>query len=224
VQSDAAAVARFGRVLGHEACVRLIDELSSAGEASVSDLSNRLGLDQPRVSSHLALLREAGLVDAHTHGRQRIYSLNGQSPALALSTLRTLAANVAPAPEAARKAVRDDAPLCRARTCYDHLAGLAGVRMLDGFLDRGWLEACGERAFLLTSAGESALELDGVDVRAARRARRAFAIGCLDWTERRHHLGGALGSATLAALLRAGRARLEPGSRVVTVGEVPWTA
>jgi DNA-binding transcriptional ArsR family regulator len=223
VHSDAVAVARFGRVFGHETCVRLIDELS-AGEASVNDLCTRLGLDQPRVSSHLALLREAGLVGVETHGRQRVYSLNGQSPALALSTFRTLAASVAPAAETARRAVRDDAPVRLARTCYDHLAGLAGVRILDAFLGRGWLEPRGEREFELTATGESALEREGVDVRAARHARRAFAIGCLDWTERRYHMGGALGSATLAALLRSGRARLEPGSRVVTVGEVPWTA
>jgi DNA-binding transcriptional ArsR family regulator len=223
VQSDAAVVARFGRVLGHETCVRLVDELS-AGEASVSDLCSRLGLDQPRVSSHLALLREAGLVGVETHGRQRVYSLNGQSPALALSTLRTLAASVAAPASAADRTVRDDAPVRLARTCYDHLAGVAGVRMLDAFLDLGWLEARGEREFELTSSGESALERQGVDVRAARRARRAFAIGCPDWTERRYHMGGALGSATLAALLRGGYARLRPGSRVVTVGEVPWTA
>jgi len=223
VRSDAGDVARFGRVLGHETCVQLIDELS-AGEASVSDLCARLGLDQPRVSSHLALLREAGLVGVETRGRQRVYSLSGPSPALALSTLRTLAASVAPRGEAAQRAVRDDAPVRRARTCYDHLAGVAGVRMLDGFLQRGWLEPRGEREFELTPLGESALEREGVDVRAARQARRAFAIGCLDWTERRYHMGGALGSATLAALLRSGRARLEPGSRVVTVGEVPWTA
>jgi hypothetical protein len=159
-----------------------------------------------------------------TRGRQRVYSLNGQSPALALSTLRTLAASVAPAREAAELAVRDDAPIRRARTCYDHLAGLAGVRMLDAFLGRGWLERRGERDFELTPTGEAALEREGVDVRAARRARRAFAIGCPDWTERRYHMGGALGSATLAALLRSGLARLEPGSRVVAVGEVPWTA
>ena len=88
VRSDAGDVARFGRVLGHETCVQLIDELS-AGEASVSDLCARLGLDQPRVSSHLALLREAGLVGVETLGRQRVYSLSGPSPAL--SRTRTTA-------------------------------------------------------------------------------------------------------------------------------------
>jgi DNA-binding transcriptional ArsR family regulator len=223
VRPEAAVVARLGQVLGHETCVRLIDELT-AGEASVSDLCARLELDQPRVSSHLALLREAGLVSVESHGRQRRYSLNGHAPALALATLRTLAAGVAPGAAAIGREVREDAPLRRARTCYDHLAGVAGVRLLDAFRDRGWLAERGEREFDLTGPGEAALAREGVDVAAARRARRTFAIRCADWTERGVHLGGALGSATLAALLRSGRARLEPGSRAVALGEVPWLA
>src|SRR6516164_4723668 len=67
-------VAALARVLAHETCVRLIDALS-AGEATVSDLSSRLGLDQPRISTHLSLLREAGLVDCQPAGRQRVYGL-----------------------------------------------------------------------------------------------------------------------------------------------------
>lgn len=220
---DAVAVARLGRVLGHETCVRLIDELTNE-EATVSELCARLELDQPRVSSHLALLREAGLVSAASRGRQHVYSLNGHTPALALTTLRTLAAGVSPQP-AATGGGREDTPIRRARTCYDHLAGTAGVRALDWFLEHGWLTPLPEgRRFQLTAAGESGFEREGVDVGAARRARRAFAIGCDDWTERRFHLGGALGSELLAALLRSGRARLEPGSRVVEMSEVPWPA
>lgn len=215
------AVARLGRVLGHETCVRLVDELTK-GEATVSELCARLGLDQPRVSSHLALLREAGLVSVASRGRHHLYSLNGHTPALALTTLRTLAAGVSPRP-GPPDGGRDETPIRRARTCYDHLAGTAGVRALDWFLDHGWLTPHAEgRRFELTAAGESGFEGEGVDVAAARRARRAFAIGCDDWTERRPHLGGALGSEVLAALLRSGRARLEPGSRVVAMSEMPW--
>jgi DNA-binding transcriptional ArsR family regulator len=222
--SEAQPVARLARVLSHETCVRLVDELT-AGEASVTELCCRLELDQPRVSSHLSLLREAGLVEVESQGRQRIYALRGESPGLALATLRTLAAGVGrPASEAALRAVRDDAPVRQARTCYDHLAGVAGVRMLEKMLERGWLVPHGERAFLLTSEGGSALEREGMEVGAARRARRSFAIGCSDWTERRPHLGGALGATILAGLLRSGRAQLAAGSRVVRMAGDPWPA
>lgn len=222
--SDARAVAGLAKVLAHQTCVRLLDELT-AGEATVSDLVSRVQLDQPRVSSHLGLLRDAGLVVFQGRGRQRLYALRGASPAMALATLRTLAADVAPASgQGAGDRVATDAPIRLARTCYDHLAGAAGVRLLDSLLEREWVTARGERDFDLTAAGSAALERQGVDLVAARRARRAFAIGCPDWTERRSHLGGALGAALLGALLAGGGASLEPGGRVVRMTEAPWPA
>src|SRR5262245_700208 len=218
--ADEEGVAALARVLGHETCVRLIDALA-AGEATVSDLTCRLGLEQPRVSTALGLLREAGLVECEASGRQRVYGLRGQAPALALATLRTLAASVAggdPADlaRAGGGAPPDDSPLRRARTCYDHLAGVAGVQLLGGLLDRGWLEQAGEgRDLRLTGPGAEGLTRAGVNLPLARRSRRALALGCADWTERRPHLGGALGASLLAALLDQGRARLRPGGRVV---------
>jgi DNA-binding transcriptional ArsR family regulator len=223
---DAAIVAGLARVLADETRVRLLDELT-AGEASVSDLACRVGVDQPRISSHLQVLRKAGLVAAHARGRARLYALQGESPALALSARRTLAGSPPPLrSRAAAAAVRRDAPIRRARTCYDHLAGAAGVQALDDLLARGWLvaRAYADR-FQLTAAGESALAAAGVDIAEARRARRAFAVGCLDWTERRFHLGGALGAALLGRLLQAGSARLQPGTRVVKMrGAAPWAS
>src|SRR2546430_7777790 len=87
------AVAGLARVLAHQTCIRLIDALAR-GESTVSDLACQLGLDQPRVSTHLGLMRDAGLVVSKATGRQRVYSLRGRAPELALTTLRTLAASV----------------------------------------------------------------------------------------------------------------------------------
>jgi DNA-binding transcriptional ArsR family regulator len=218
MSQPSAGVARLARVLAHELCVRLLDELI-AGEATVSDLATRLGASQPSVSSHLTLLREAGMIRAQQRGRQRVYSVAGEAPARALAGLRSLAVSAsAPSPAGIEPA---DSPLRRARTCYDHLGGVAGVRALDELLSRRWLEARG-RAFETTATGDRELERLGVDVAGARRARRAFAPGCPDWTERRFHLGGALGAAILTALVRSNLAQLHPGSRVVTMGDLPW--
>jgi len=218
--SEEQGLAALARVLGHETCIRLIDALA-AGEATVSDLACRLGLDQPRVSTHLGLLRETGLVDCLPSGRHRVYALRGQAPGLAVATLRTLAAGVAggdPA-QAAALAVRpsDDAPVRLARTCYDHLAGVAGVRLHDALLARGWLEPApaGSRDLVVPERAAAPLTQLGVNLPIARRSRRALAIDCPDWTERRPHLGGALGAALLAAMLDQGRARLRPGERAV---------
>lgn len=216
--ADEEGVVGLARVLAHATCVRLIDALG-AGEATVSDLACKLQLDQPRVSSHLALMREAGLVYCQARGRQRVYALRGEGPALALSTLRALAAGIsgewAPQSPAVVRAIRDDAPIRRARTCYDHLAGVAGVQLMDGLLARRWLEPANDRELRLTEAGSQALRRAGAQLPSARRRRRAFAIQCQDWTERRPHLGGALGATLLVALIDQGRARLQPGGRVV---------
>jgi DNA-binding transcriptional ArsR family regulator len=215
VAEDQALVA-VARALSRPVCIQLVDELA-AGAATVSELAARLRLAQPSVSSHLARLKEAGMVEVQPQGRQRAYRLRGSAPGLALASLRTLAAECQPSlsrSEAATLAVNKDPQLRDARTCYDHLAGVAGVRLLDGLLERGWLEVA-ESGYRLTPSGAGALARAGVDVEAARAARRAFAIGCLDWTERRPHLGGALGAALLLALLAQRRAELRRGSRSV---------
>jgi len=212
------AVVGLARVLAHATCVRLIDALAR-GEATVSDLACRLDLDQPRVSTHLGLMRDVGLVDSRTDGRQRVYSLRGQAPELALATLRTLAASARSGqPGGAASPPADDSPVRLARTCYDHLAGRAGVQLLDGLVARGWLAPGDGRDLRITDAGAAALGRLGVDVALARRSRRALAIHCLDWTERRPHLGGALGASLLAALLDQGRVRLRPAERAVDLG------
>lgn len=211
-------VAALARVLAHETCVRLIDALG-AGEATVSDLACRLGLDQPRVSTHLGLMRDAGLVDCRADGRQRVYALRGQAPALALASLRTLAASVAGGDATATRAPArrpsGDSPVRLARTCYDHLAGVAGVRLLDELLARRWLEPGAGRDLSISESGGRAFARLGVNLPVAGRSRRALAIHCQDWTERRPHLGGALGAALLMAMLDQGRVRLRPAERAV---------
>ncbi len=220
---DEAAVAALARALGDQTRIRLVDQLA-AGEATVSDLAARLGLEQPRISSHLAVLREAGLVAVRARGRQRAYALGSEAASLAVAVLRSLAEAPPPRSRAARRAVMADAPIRRARTCYDHLAGVAGVAMMESMLERGWLERVGERDLGLTAAGEAGLAAAGVDLAGARRARRSFAVSCLDWTERRFHLGGALGAALLAAQVRSGRAQVRPDSRLVRLEASPWPA
>ena len=118
--------------------------------------------------------------------------------------------------QAARE-VRRDSGLRRARTCYDHLAGVAGVNLLDEMLSRGWfLEEKGSRTlYSLTGDGERALLNLGVDLLGAVAQRRQFAYGCLDWTERRHHLRGSLADVILTALAGSGTIVRTTGTRTV---------
>jgi hypothetical protein len=128
---------------------------------------------------------------------------------------------------AAERQVRRDTSLRRARTCYDHLAGVAGVELFDELTRRGWLvcdsstDAARHARCDLTPAGEASLTALGVEVAGARAVKRAFAYACLDWTERRPHLGGALGAALLAALRRDGLVGAGAADRAVGLTASP---
>lgn len=122
--------------------------------------------------------------------------------------------------QAARE-VRRDSALRRARTCYDHLAGVAGVELFDQMVNRGWVEPVEAQdsarvSYRLTHVGTQSINGMGVDLPESTSKRR-FAYGCTDWTERRPHLGGALGAAVLRALQSRDIVRRRPGTRVVEV-------
>ncbi|HLZ73227.1 MAG TPA: metalloregulator ArsR/SmtB family transcription factor [Dehalococcoidia bacterium] len=217
-ENRARRLAGLADVLADTTRLRILETLL-AGEATVSDLAARLALPQPRVSAHLARLRRAGLIQTIAAGRQRTCGVDADRVRPALEALGRLAGmpDVAPRRSAqAERLVRNDAPMRQARRCYDHLAGVAGVGLLDELLARGWLTPAEARpGFVLSPAGSAALEARGVDVAAAIRARRRFATACLDWTERRPHLGGALGAAILGGLLQAKLATACDGDRAL---------
>lgn len=122
-------------------------------------------------------------------------------------------------PQAERE-VRRDTALRQARSCYDHLAGVAGVRLFAQLLDNGWIESAGTSAvpkpdYRLTDGGTAAMAKRGIDPALIQKAKRRFAYGCTDWTERQHHLGGGLGAAILASLVDGGYVIRVKGTRVV---------
>lgn len=196
-----------------------IVQLLCSGAATVNDLAAQLDLPQPRISSHLALLRQAGLTTVETQGRQRTYQvdkLRVQALFTALQAFLPSPTAVLPrSPQAAREVHRNSV-LRQGRSCYDHLAGVVGVQLLDALLQRAWLHVQQNNSppqYTLTPQGQQALQARGVAI--PRAARRRFAYGCLDWTERRVHLGGALGAVLLEALLHAGIVERQPGTRML---------
>ena len=126
---------------------------------------------------------------------------------------------LAPRSVQAAREVRRDSALRRARTCYCHLAGIAGVTLLDEMVNRGWFNTeQGEKTlYRLTDAGERSLLSLGVDVPGAASQRRPFAYGCLDWTERRYHLRGSLADGILTAMADSGDVSRTIGTRAVSL-------
>lgn len=128
-------------------------------------------------------------------------------------------------PQAERE-VRRNTALRTARTCYDHLAGVAGVQLFGQLLDRGWIEleeplVLPRPDYRLTERGAAALVERGIDTPFIEKAKRRFAYGCTDWTERGHHLGGALGAAILASLVDRAYVARRSGTRVVDIRSDP---
>jgi DNA-binding transcriptional ArsR family regulator len=224
----------------------LLDERPLAA----GELAALAGVRPATASAHLARLLGGDLVTVIKQGRHRYYRLAGPEVAAAMEALAFLS----PAAEVrSLRASRDAAALARARTCYDHLAGRAGVALLDALLARGVLASApdggrpanggrpryggepadGPRpargaapqvhirpaAFQVTAAGSATLTAFGLDVGALERSRRRFAGACLDWTERKPHLNGALGAAITARLLGLGW--IERGTRRRAVRVTP---
>ena len=123
----------------------------------------------------------------------------------------------------AEREVRRDTLLRQARTCYGHLAGVAGVGLMEEMLRLEWVEeleapVSGNRVgYGLTAKGRMTMSDLGVDLAAAEKTAGEFAFGCLDWTERGHHLGGSLGRVVTARLSELGLITRTQGTREVKV-------
>ncbi len=170
---------------------RTATELAAVGDVAAST-----------ASAHLARLLAQGLVTCLAQGKHRYYALAGPSVGQALEALLVVAGQPRPSFEPATPPA-----LRQARRCYDHLAGHWGVRLHDHALIQGWMLPAADEpgAYRLSEAGAQALGRLGVDVAAAVDARRRrLACACMDWSERRPHLGGALGAAWLQAMLTQG--------------------
>jgi DNA-binding transcriptional ArsR family regulator len=194
------AVAGIAAAIGEPARARMLYCLLDGRARTSTELAVVAEVSPPTASAHLGRLRAERLINVVAQGKHRYYRLQGREVAGALEALSVLAAG-------ARAKFVPNTPqdLRAARTCYDHVAGALGVALHDRLRAMEWLAASGagrDRAYEVTAKGASGLEQLGVDLAAARSLRRRFAFGCLDWSERRAHLGGALGAALLGLALK----------------------
>jgi DNA-binding transcriptional ArsR family regulator len=164
-------------------------------------------------TAHLAKLVEQGLLVVEAQGRHRYYRL--ANPAV-VRALEALAAIARPAPIRSLHASEEAAALHAARTCYDHLAGALGVALTYALVDRDVLDAVAD-GYAVTPRGAALLEEFGLDLDDVRRRTRLFAPRCLDWSERQHHVAGALGAALAGRLFELGWIARVPATRAVRV-------
>lgn len=194
------SVSDIAAAIGEAARARILYSLVDGHARTSTELSVVADVSPSTTSVHLDRLKKAHLVNVSVQGKHRFYSLAGPDVARALEGLSVLAGGHRD------RIVRSTSTRLRAaRTCYDHLAGTLGVLLHDRMKSLGWLSSdpnAGDAAYDLTVDGDKALEAAGIRVETLRRLRRRFACPCLDWSERRPHLGGALGSAVLELALK----------------------
>ncbi len=207
------SIAGIGALIGVPARANILDALMDGRALTATELARCAGVSPQTTSSHLAKLTDAKLLVAERHGRHRYYRLSDPAIADAIEPLTHL---VADRPVPARRRSKTLEELRAARMCYDHLAGGLGVALTDGLLTHSHLVSAG-RDFHVTVSGEQFLAELGLDVAAIRAQRRIFARQCLDWSERRPHLGGALGAALAARCLARKWIRRAPEGRKVVV-------
>ncbi len=188
-----AAVSRIAGAIGEAARARMLYCLCDGRGRTSTELAMVAGVSASTASVHLKRLEQQRLVQVHAQGRHRYYNLMGKDVAAVLETLSVLAGS------ASRFEPSTPHELRAARTCYDHIAGTLGVLLHDRFNALRWLVESPEtgRGYELTNDGAKAFERMGIEVEKLRGQRRRFAYPCLDWSERRPHLAGALGGALL---------------------------
>lgn len=209
-----ARVPAIAAAIGEPARARILYCLMDGHARTSTELAVVANVSPSTASVHLHRLKAADLVKVLIQGKHRYYSLQSAEVASVLEGLSVLAGGVG------NKFV-PGAPsrLCAARTCYDHIAGRVGVLLHDRFNTLKWLSAASEddTAYELTPTGIKAFETLGIDVEATRALRRRFACACLDWSERRPHIGGALGAALLKHGLRKRWVTQDLDSRALAV-------
>ncbi|MGE5704688.1 MAG: ArsR/SmtB family transcription factor [Clostridia bacterium] len=206
-------VVEVAALIGDASRAAILLSLLDGRMLPAGELARLARISPQTASSHLSKLVKGGLLGVETHGRHRYYRLSGTQIAQVLEGLATIAPPVQV--RSLRQADQSKA-LCFARTCYDHLAGAVGVKVTEALVERQMLLP-GEREFSVSQAGIEWFEALGIQVEPLKRSRRSFARQCLDWSERRHHLAGALGAAYTNALLEKGWVKRMKNTRAVTV-------
>jgi len=212
----AANVVPIAALIADAARSAMLWALSDGRALPAGELARIAGVTAATTSEHLAKLVAGGLLTGERHGRHRYYRLTTPDVVVAMEAL-AVAAPRTPA-RSAREAY--SGKLLRfARTCYDHIAGFVGVAVTDALVECGALRLDG-RAYVVTASGVARFAELGIDVNAVRSKRRAFARACLDWSERRYHVAGALGAALCDRLITLDWLERQPGTRALRVSNV----
>jgi DNA-binding transcriptional ArsR family regulator len=212
-----ADVASVAALMGDRARCAMLTVLIDGSERPAGELAKAAGVSAATASGHLQRLVAGGLVTVRSSGRHRYYGLTGPLVAAAIEALSLIS------PPVEARSLRQSvaaAAMAEARSCYDHLAGRAGIALRETLLAEGVLSVGGTRDFELTDRGLRFLQELGLDAEPILRSRRMLARDCLDWTERKPHLAGSLPAALLARFVELGWLDRRRNDRALTITDL----
>jgi DNA-binding transcriptional ArsR family regulator len=210
-----ANIALPAALIGDPVRAAILAALCDGRAQPASALAHAAGISPQSASNHLAKLTEGGLLSVESEGRHRYYRLASPEVAAAMEAL----AQVAPPLRSLDLPLTAKARSLRfGRSCYDHLAGRLGIAVTARLEALEYLRGeSGSKRYAVSEAGREWFAAFGIDVAALGTSSRGVARQCLDWTERRHHLAGPLGTALLSRFVTLGWLRREHGTRAVAV-------
>lgn len=208
-----AMIAEIAALAGDPARANILTALLDGRAMTATELAYAARVTPQTTSAHLGKLVEAGLITATPSGRHRYFRLASPRVAQMLESIVAVAGDNRPR---FKPLSRQAAELRAARVCYDHLAGQLGVQIADAMVARGYL-VLEDEGGRITEAGTRYLWDLGIDTRVAGKGRRHLCRACLDWTERRPHVGGAIGAALAERWLALGWIKRAKDSRAVSV-------
>jgi DNA-binding transcriptional ArsR family regulator len=215
--SEVLDMAAIAALVGDPARANILVALLDGRALTASELAYAAHITPQTASGHLAKLANANLITAAQQGRHRYFRLAGQHIAQMLESISAVAAIAPPR----LRPIRIDETMRKARMCYDHIAGELGVALADALQAHRHIEL-GDDGGVVTDSGETFFNTLGVDLTAARGSRRAFCRPCVDWSERRAHLAGAVGAALAERLMELRWISRKRDSRALAITPIGW--
>lgn len=212
---DGPDISQTAALMGDPARANMLMALMSGLALTGVELAREAGITASTASGHLAKLKASGLVRSIKQGRCCYFRIADPDVANAVEALVTVAARVGHL--RTRPGPRDQA-MRVARSCYDHLAGRHAVDLFEHWLAMGVLRWQGD-VVELTQPGRHLLDSIGIDIATLETKKRPLCRTCIDWSERRNHLGGSVGAAVLSLAQRRGWAKRNASTRVVKFGK-----
>jgi DNA-binding transcriptional ArsR family regulator len=209
--SDGSSMVAAAALIGDYTRAKMLTALMAGRALTATELAGAAGITKQTGSTHLRKLLDARFVAMEAHGRHRYFRIADEAVAQLLEEVMSFSMRANTGPYTAGP---KDPALRKARVCYDHLAGELGVIVHTSLQQRHAFDFAGATVEL-SAAGERLIGEFGVDVRAMRNQKRALCRVCMDWSERRHHLAGAVGAALLARVIELGWAVRDKSSRAV---------